>query len=142
MGDLGGIAGADGICQSTADGASLGGSWKAFLSVAGESAVDHVSLAGPLENMQGEVIAADESDLFDGSIAAVASYDENGTAIADDIWTGTSFDASPDLTCVDWTSTDGNAKGTRGTAGDVNDDWVSAGFRFCNWSLHLYCVSD
>ena len=64
--DLGGLDGADRICQSLAQAAGAGGkTWRAYLSTQGAGAVnarDRIG-KGPWQNAKGVVIAKDVADL-------------------------------------------------------------------------------
>src|SRR6266446_1474861 len=65
-GDLGGLAGADKICQAHAQAAGAGGkTWHAYLSTQGSGAVnarDRIG-SGPWQNAKGVVIAKDATEL-------------------------------------------------------------------------------
>lgn len=128
-GDLGGLVGADAICQSLADGVDQGSkSWKAYLSTQGENAVnarDRIG-SGPWFNSNGTMIAADLAALHStgNRLAASTMLDERGRRIPGsgfapnrhDILTGsqadgTAYPAGEDMTCENWTnSSDGTAR--------------------------------
>ncbi len=63
--DLGGLAGADAICQSQADAAGLDGTFHAYLSTQGPNAVDARDRIGegPWFNVDGYRVAADVDAL-------------------------------------------------------------------------------
>jgi hypothetical protein len=129
--DLGGIDGADRICQSLAQAAGVGGrTWRAYLStqaVGGAAAInarDRIG-NGPWQNAKGEVIARSVDDLHSANnrITKQTALTEKGEMVngrgdtpnRHDILTGSqpdgrAFAAGEDRTCGNWT------KSTRGAA--------------------------
>ena len=123
--DLGGLEGADKICQTLAQGAGAGGKvWHAYLStqaIDGAAAVnarDRIG-KGPWKNFKGEVVAKDVDDLHGASnkIGTETSLTERGAMIAGRGWNpnwhdlltgsqadGRTFAAAEDRTCHNWTS--------------------------------------
>ncbi len=126
--NLGGIAGADALCQALAKAAGGGNrTWRAYLSTQGQGAVnarDRIG-PGPWQNSKGVVVAKSVADLHSDSnqLSKENSLDEKGAVVAGrgdkpanrhDILTGsqadgTAFAAAPDMTCQNWTS---NAAGS------------------------------
>ena len=122
-GDLGGLAGADNICQTLAQAAGAGGtSWHAYLSTQGSGAVnarDRIG-RGPWQNAKGVVIAKDVAELHGkNNITKETALTEKGAVVngrgdtpnMHDILTGsqpdgTAFPAGVDRTCGDWTKSD------------------------------------
>jgi hypothetical protein len=118
--DLGGLSGADGICQSLAAAAGAGGkTWRAYLSTQGDGAVnarDRIG-SGPWMNAKGEVIAKNVAELHGtNNITKASALTETGTVVngrgdspnMHDILTGTqpdgtAFPAGDDRTCGNWT---------------------------------------
>ena len=123
--DLGGLDGADKICQTLATGVGAGGkTWHAYLStqaVDGAAAVnarDRIG-KGPWKNFKGEVVARDVEDLHssDNKLGTAMSLTERGTMVAGrgmtpnwhDLLTGSqadgrTFPPAEDRTCHNWTS--------------------------------------
>jgi len=67
---LGGLAGADALCQSLADAAALGGTYMAWLSDDYESPSTRFTRStGPYVHVNGRVVAENWDDLVDGSLA-------------------------------------------------------------------------
>lgn len=133
-GDLGGLTGADQICQTLAEAAGHGSrTWRAYLSTQGEGAVnarDRIG-TGPWFNARGAQIAANVDQLHSSGnrLAAFSALDERGNQIPGsgfspnrhDILTGsqpdgTAFPAGADFTCNNWTSSsdEGGAKAQLG----------------------------
>ncbi|HVO16429.1 MAG TPA: hypothetical protein VMV26_14525 [Alphaproteobacteria bacterium] len=118
--DLGGLAGADQICQNLAAAAGAGGkTWHAYLSTQGAGAVnarDRIG-KGPWVNAKGVVIAKDVAELHGtNNITKETALTEKGTVVngygdtpnMHDILTGsqvdgTAFPAGEDRTCGNWT---------------------------------------
>jgi hypothetical protein len=147
-GDLGGLAGADRICQNLAEAAgSIKKNWRAFLSASaagGQGAVnarDRIG-AGPWYNARGAQVGRNVADLFrPGSpINKETALDERGNTIPGrgdtpnrhDILTGSTADGRTDgdKNCGNWTSrADGVARVghfDRTGGGQVPTSWVSA----------------
>ena len=122
--DLGGLAGADRICQSLAQAAGAGGhTWHAYLSTQaadGQPAVnarDRVG-RGPWQNVKGMVVAKNLDELHgDNNISKQSALTEKGDVVngrgdspnRHDALTGsqpdgTAFPAGDDKTCHNWTS--------------------------------------
>jgi hypothetical protein len=152
-GDLGGLAGADALCQKLAAAAGAGNkTWRAYLSLQGANpseanpqgvpaihARDRIG-SGPWYNAKGELIARDVAQLHDGNnLNKQTAVDERGNAIKGsgdpspiehDILTGsradgTAFAPHTDTTCKGWTSSnEGSAVvGHHDRLGLTNDPW-------------------
>jgi len=124
-GDLGGLAGADAICQEAASRVGFGSkTWRAFLSVTNDgtgspvNAIDRIG-NGPWYDRNGRLIANNKSDLLNtrplGDAASVNDlpneYGQPGSSYGDshDVLTGTNTSgqlesSNPVSTCYDWTS--------------------------------------
>jgi hypothetical protein len=121
-GDLGGLAGADRLCQTLAQSAGAGGkTWHAYLSTQGPGAVnarDRIG-KGPWKNAKGLVVATSVADLHSANnkLNKQNSLSEKGEIIngrgdkpnRHDIITGstpdgTAFTDSADHTCKNYTS--------------------------------------
>jgi hypothetical protein len=150
-GDLGGLAGADALCQTLAQAEGAGDhTWRAYLStVATENepavnARDRIG-GGPWYNAEGHLVAANVEQLHDGQnrirkeTAVTEKFDVIGgageTPNMHDILTGsrpdgTAFGGNEDLTCGNWTSSSsGRAQvghHDRMGQGESSDSWNSA----------------
>jgi len=118
--DLGGLAGADKICQARAQAAgAVGKTWHAYLSTQGSGAVnarDRIG-SGPWQNAKGVVIAKDAAELHGtNNITKQTALTEKGEMVngrgdtpnMHDILTGsqpdgTAFAGAEDRTCGNWT---------------------------------------
>ena len=121
--DLGGLAGADAICQSQADAAGLDRTFRAYLSTQGSNAVnarDRIG-EGPWFNTAGYRVAVDVDTLHSinhrvssGSGLTATGNRIPGTGFSPnrhDVLTGsqadgTAYPAGEDMTCSNWTSSD------------------------------------
>ena len=123
--DLGGLEGADRLCQTLAQAVGAGGkTWRAYLStqaVGGAQAVnarDRIG-AGPWRNFKDQVIARDVDDLHGDAnkLSMETALTERGTIVAGrgytpnyhDVLTGSqadgkAFPPAEDRTCRNWTS--------------------------------------
>ena len=120
-GDLGGLAGADRLCQSLAKAVGAGNkTWHAYLSTQGDKPVnarDRIG-NGPWRNAKGEVIANNVDDLHspNNKLTKQTALTEKGDIVngggdkpnMHDILTGSqpdgrAFPAGEDRTCGNWT---------------------------------------
>jgi hypothetical protein len=140
-GNLGGIAAADQLCTTLATTAKLGGTYRAWLSVAGADAVDHITSAGPWQLVSGEIVADDKAGLTSGALKHLIDKDENGATPPveeDRAWTGTGANgryAGPD--CAQWA---GGGNGLVGEArNNANGQWGALGNEACGEQNRIYC---
>ena len=127
-GDLGGLNGADAICQNLADSVDQGDlTWRAYLSTQGGDAVnarDRIG-PGPWFNANRARIATDVDNLHSmlNRLSVFTALDQRGRRIPGsgytpnrhDILTGTQADgtaypAGADMTCSNWTSSSDDGK--------------------------------
>jgi hypothetical protein len=151
-GNLGGLAGADRICQARADAAGLPGTFKAWLSDSTQAARARLTHAAvPYVLVEGTQVAAHWADLVDGTRAAPIQRNEKGDPeTCCGVWTGTSAAGtaiSPQ--CLDWTyESHCTLRECHGTIGDMNDTtsfWSRKHFDAvvtCFIHQHLYCFEQ
>jgi hypothetical protein len=129
--DLGGLAGADRLCQTLAQAAGAGSkTWHAYLSTQAVGDATAVNARdrighGPWQNFKGEVVARNVDDLHSDSnkLSMQTSLTERSTIVAGSGYTpnyhdaltgsqadGRAFPPGEDRTCHNWTSS------TQGTA--------------------------
>lgn len=152
-GNLGGLEGADQICQDLADAAGAGDrTWRAYLSTQATEDQPEVNArdrigSGPWYNAEGTLIAADVYELH-GDFQRDRNYIFKGTALDEmgnvvpgrgddtnehDILTGSdshgmAWPAGEDRTCMNWTSDSPEARGWVGhhdRQGGGNTSWNS-----------------
>jgi hypothetical protein len=133
-GNLGGLTGADAVCQSLAQAAGAGTkTWRAYLSTSTVDAKSRIG-NGPWFNAKGVQIASSVADLHSANnkISAETALTEKGTApnylvgnppapaaqpLQHDILTGTNEDGTKNAdTCNNWTVGDASAKAMLGHA--------------------------
>jgi len=144
-GALGGLAGADAICQQLADAAALAGTFKAWLSSISESAAARIAHATvPYRRTDGALVANDWSDLIDGQLVAPINLSEEQTVVYGDVWTGTLFDGTAWSVsdCTGFTAEAIDQDGACGNAGSTNSQWTDQSRPNCFTPLHLYCVEQ
>jgi hypothetical protein len=149
-GNLGGLSGADAICQNLAAAANLPGSYMAWLST-----FDDVSIIitpstrfrrsqQPYQRVDGVVVANDWADLTDGNLANPIDKTEQNQTRVQQVWTNTLADGitvSAD-DCFDWTS-DSLGFGRFGRSNATNLFWTTDVNEFCdNAAQGLYCFQQ
>jgi cysteine-rich repeat protein len=154
-GNMGGLAGADAICQGLADAANLPGTYMAWLStneVNGTPATRFAQSAFPYVTVTGVKIADNWADLIDGTIDAALNVTElggappagNPTCGANSVWSntlqnGTIFNAT--TSCSNWTSTAGGSHWGMSTAvNNLWSTWCQGGI--CSWQEPIYCFQQ
>jgi hypothetical protein len=140
-GNLGGVAGADALCNQLAKAALLTGTYRAWVSVSGADAIDHVTSAGPFHLVTGELVAADKTKLASGTLSHLIDKDEKGAtppAAEDRVWTATGGNGryvAPD--CAQWT---GAGSGLVGEARNGNANaWTGLVAEACSEVNRVYC---
>lgn len=144
-GDLGGLTGADAICQAAATGATtpLTGTWKAWLSDSTTNAIDRMADVGPwfLVNNTTQVFASKAA--LTGNPAVAINMDQSGNtqSTAQPVWTNTLANGTKNtLNCSNWTSAAGN--GNTGNHGSASATWTEDGGQPCASAAHLYCFEQ
>jgi len=150
--EFGGIAAADWDVTYHAAFAGLVPGWngldlvyRSILSIDGDNAVDRLSIVGPVYNTNGDLLANDAADLWDGSLANPVGYDEKGILIASNtqVWTGTLIIGtwSSGQSCGDWDIPLSTEFGRQGNATLSNNQWIYGGLNSCNNTARLYGLS-
>lgn len=155
-GNLGGVTGANLICQGLADNANLDGAFRAWIADSKDSPDSFFRNSSPYISTSGDIIALSYDDLTDGSpILETIDHNEFGVFIAGqkDVWTNVNtsgerfIDAPADglRRCLNWSSTTG--KGAVGFAEVTSTEWTVAGDdQFgvvdCTSNNRLYCFEQ
>jgi len=143
-GNLGGLSGADAICQGLADAASLPGTYMAWLSDStGTPDTRFVKSTSPYTLIDGTILADDWDELIDGSLNARINLDEIGSVpYPPQVWTNTKNDgkAFNPNDCNDWTSGT-NADHSR-VSSTVDDSFQPLFKTTCNNGYRLYCFQQ
>jgi cysteine-rich repeat protein len=150
LGNFGGFAAADAVCNTLAGQANLPGEYRAWLSDSNVGAYQRLTHANVPYVLPGNAaeIATSWNDLVDGSIAARIDVHEDGTlapAGGSQVWTGTNaegglYDGS--LTCADWTSASDSNEGWTGYYNSDTPTWTSDREYSCADEYRLYCVQQ
>ncbi|GAB5389138.1 MAG: hypothetical protein Alpg2KO_21060 [Alphaproteobacteria bacterium] len=156
-GILGGLSGADSICNGDASAAGLSGSYKAWLGQdTGGLQTPNTTFTqndGPYTLVDGTVIADDWDDLTDGSIDNVINLQADGAGLSGPVplrraWTNVTSDGSNVVTssgdCVAWSSNDGLQNSSIGNAPNATDStWTElTGAVPCNAPRRLLCFQQ
>ena len=142
---LGGITGADAICQTKGNTFITGKTWKAVLSTATVNANStgriEVASGAEVRNLNGALIATSNSDLWDGGIGAAISVQNTFGTTTASVWTGTTAGGAVDgtNTCGNWTGTSGN--GRRALPTSILGTWIYNSTRVCTTAYRIYCFS-
>ena len=106
-GDLGGLAGADAICQTRASAAGLGGTYVAWLSTSTVDAISRLGAARGWVRPDGRPVFDTQADLLAGHVLYPPRLDETGAdLLRASVTTGTGRDgrrSTGGTTCGDWT---------------------------------------
>jgi hypothetical protein len=156
-GNLGGLAGADAICQLDAMAAGLGGTYMAWLSAAdGWPASRFMQSIGRYVLVNGTVIADSWADLTDASLDNPLDRTETGAIAtapyvcfdAPAVWSGTyrnGTHATGD-NCNDWTAAAGQHMLYYGDLGATDWGWGAGCFTNLNGNcallLPIYCFEQ
>jgi hypothetical protein len=148
-GNLGGLNGADAICQSLAGANSLPGTYRAWLSdETGSPSTRFVQSTGPYTLRNGTIVANNWADLTDGPLLApIEITEEHSAVVGGRTWTNTEADGAPLLSnmkhCNNWTAAADPFIGHFGRAFASNRDWTdSRNFLPCAQTAHLYCFQQ
>ncbi len=123
--------------------------WEVILSDSGFSGIGgdartRIPITGPVYNTNGELVAADHADLWDGTIGAPIKYDEFGNEVTGnlDAWGGTvSSGFWTGSSCDDWDDPSSSNSADTGKVDAVNSGWLNSSIRACNQSARLYGIS-
>jgi len=140
-GSLGGLTGADALCNERAARGSRTGSYRAFLSQGATAAGSRV-LDTAYYRFDDRRIARNRMQLISTSTTALdnpLSITESGTELSAAVWTGTIANGMPavDLTCSVWNTVDASA--VIGDSSATNTTWLSDGTQQCGTPASLYC---
>jgi len=139
---FGGLAGGDLLCSQRAAAASLGGTWRAWLSTNTTNAVTRVTASGPWYLNTG-LLAVTRAQLMNPPIARRIDRDENGNIQSGLVWTGTDSSGTfLDDDCADWTSSLPADHAATGDSKVTGDSWTAATPGGCDERHRLYCFEQ
>ena len=131
-GNLGGVSGADAICQTHADNAGLQGTFKAWISdnLGSSPSTTFTQNPGPYVFVGGRVVANNWADLTDGTIGERFNGNELGVGVSTHLWSNTNTDGTSfgGVNCSNWTSASASVFGWHGSScsGCKNSKWTLA----------------
>lgn len=149
-GNLGGLGGADAICQRLADQAKVPGIYKAWLSD-GPGATPNTRFrtsTGPYVLVTGTPISSSYADLTSGSIDARINVMEtraiDGGAT---VWTNTQPNGAAGgafafASCGEWDDATPTTIGNAGSSSQTGAGWTAFDALNCNVARRLYCVQQ
>jgi hypothetical protein len=154
-GNIGGLAGADAICNTRAQAANLPGTYMAWISTAaGSPSTRFTQSPFPYRLVTGTKVADNWADLTDGFLDAPIDRTETGALSVN---TGSSCGGSPrtvrtgtasngtatNATCNNFTSNVANVLGHVGnTTAFQNATWSQCAQQACNLTTALYCFQQ
>ncbi len=148
--DLGGLEGADAVCQSHADQVRLPGTYKAWLSDSTNSPstrFNRLDSTYDYKLVNGTVVADGWDDLTDGTIDTPIIVTEENVTLANDVvptntaTDGTAFNATEN--CANWTTRSGALNYNRGRFSVSDSRWTFEGSTSsCNSTHKLYCFQQ
>lgn len=138
-GNLGGRAGADALCQASANRPAGSANAHAFISVAAGDAIADmpgnygVPTTGTISGPTGTLIANNWVDLLDGSISVDLQTAGVLGAATLHWFTGSNADGSLSaFNCSGWTSNAGAVQSTTGRRDRTDNTWIDFLNPFCN----------
>lgn len=148
-GNLGGVEGANKICQKHARAAGLPGKYKAWISTSADQTPAHTFKKSTRSYVlsNNTAIAKNWDDFVSGQHLAAIDHDENGTIVgySTRIWTGTTPQGK-DLgkeNCNGWQSNNINDSGWVGIVSRFwTPEWSVEMLTACDEGRNLYCIQQ
>jgi hypothetical protein len=145
-GELGGVAGADAICQGLADAAGLFGTFKAWISDdTSEPLSSFTHSSEPYVTVNGLLVAYNWTDLADsGHLRNEIVFDEEGIYQGGEVWTGTNvFGQNYSHDCNEWSYGGIAADGYYGESASTSSaKWTGHAANGCENLRRLYCFEQ
>lgn len=145
-GNLGGLVGADNLCQQLANAAGIFITYQAFMSDSTVSAASRLTESTvPYRLADGTIVADNWADLVDGTLDNNIMLTELGTIPTSvSVMTGTSelgaLETMGTTNCNNWQSSDLAQSSVVGSADGV--EWASIGTGSCFGNRRIYCVQQ
>ncbi|MBW2293532.1 MAG: hypothetical protein JRG94_14645 [Deltaproteobacteria bacterium] len=147
-GDLGGLAGADALCNGWAEDAGIGGDYRALLSTDSVDVRDRLAAARGWIDVARRPVADGIDRLFDrsggGPLLPVRLDPDGNDLLHVGVWSGSNdlgiYDPNGGSTaCENWTSEESTSTARYGFS-DVTNGWLDrSGPDGCDNQFHLYC---
>ena len=149
---VGGVSGADGICQGLADANGIAGNFKAWLADSDPASAPATRFSHdtttPYHMIDGDKVADNWADLTDGGIDTSIDIDETGVnpSGTSDVWTNTDVDGTIQSTtpghCLDWTSNLVGQIGHHGKDSSNGGGHFDDGTHTCDIPHRLFCFQQ
>ncbi|MBL8923751.1 MAG: hypothetical protein JNJ54_33155 [Myxococcaceae bacterium] len=144
-GNLGGLSGADTLCQNVAGARTLGGTWRALVATSTIRPGERALRDGPFTLLDGGVVFPNRAALTFGLPTTLAITNELGVPVSNALfWSGASATGGASAqTCSSWTSQSGSVTGAIGDTGTTTQrfSW-NGGTDTCVTQRRLLCVED
>jgi hypothetical protein len=141
-----GLDGADILCNAAAAVGGLGGTWRAWLSDQGQTALGRIVGNGPWHKLDAErTLAFRNRENLSTTPFSPLDIDENGNKSGSGIvWTGTATGGGASgSNCRGWTRNDSGADGSYGVVeGNRDSEWTESTTASCFSSGRLYCLEQ
>jgi hypothetical protein len=140
-GNLGGLTGADTICDGLAGAAGLPGTYYAWLSTTSVDARDRIPDV-EYKTTREVTIANDKAELLDGNLDTSIRYNEDGNYENSRTWTGTLASGLYDSSardCQNWASSSSGSRGGAGRTLYTTYRWTDYSTYACNTGRAIYC---
>lgn len=142
-GNLGGLSGADEICNQLAADAGLPGTYVAWLSDSSTNAIDRLGNANGWLRTDGRIFARSREALANPKqIVHPLILDENQEPVDSYVFTGTEKDGTrSENSCSDWTSEASDEGAVMvGKTAYVGDQWTGPLTVWCSMAHPIYCL--
>lgn len=145
-GSMNGVQGADMICAQHAALGTLGGTWKAWISVPNTNAIQRITDVGPW-------YLPDRKTLVFPNLAAIAANQNPAVAIDRDekntlvqqnvgVWTGTNRNGTANANNCQGFTANGAVAGLTGRVNNNNGNWTEADNQICQAQNRIYCFEQ
>jgi hypothetical protein len=143
QGSLGGLSGADSKCTTAATAATLGGTWKAWLSDGTTNAIDRIADVGPWYLVdKTTLIFNNKANLQTGPLDTIGQTEQGTNVGGVAVWSGTSTGGTHSgSTCTNWTTSSLSVYGTSGSS-DSSQFWTDVSDTACSQMQSLYCLEQ
>lgn len=137
--NLGGTSGADAKCQAAANGASLGGTWMAWVSTStSDTSSRFVHSTVPWKLLDGTLVANDWSDLTSGALENEITRDEHNSLVT---WNGANYPTDP-YSGIAWTDTSVTGKWSGYTDCSDFTDGTSDGYSSVGYNGYIHPLTS
>ncbi len=141
-GNLGGLAGADAICQMRASAAGLPGNYRAWLSSDTTSVASRLGTASGWIRPDGKPFSLSQADLYQGREIYPLRLTETGVDLGSVYtWSASTMNGMINGgTCSNWTSASSSLTSRNGNTSALGDIWADAfAVNSCSATVHLSC---